>query len=235
MALQGTAGRIRVAHVTLYASWVGFADEATRLVDHFRRFAASGPAITGAARFQLPDECLLEGLLSRAWQAWGTFCRDCVVKSCMGTVNGSGANVVAHPFALSESHVSSASIRAKSPRTPPPYWGGTNSVLRHEPTWADVDVLVRIVPRLGCSNHSQLTAAVSSSALSAKALQAIRNSAAHTNAQTMSDVLGIRSRYVVYPITHPIQALFWTDPSSGDYLVTSALEELVDCGFDAIS
>jgi hypothetical protein len=221
--------------MALYASWVLFADEASVLDAHLRAFAASRPSMTSASGFSLPDECLLEGLLSRVWQSWGLFCRSCVIESCMGTVDGSGAHVAPHPFSFSEAHVSGAAVRAKTKKVGPPYWGGTNTMLRHEPTWGDVDVLARVIPRLGCANQSQLLAAFSSGSQSAKAIQRIRNAAAHRNSETMLEVMAIRSRYGVFPVTHPVHALFWTEPSSGDFLVTAAVEVLVESAFDAIS
>jgi hypothetical protein len=221
--------------MALYAAWAQFSDEAIVLTGLLRSFAAVGPSISGASRFSIADECLLEGLLSRAWQAWGHFCRTCVIESCIGTVDGSGAAIAPHAFALSEAHVSGAVIKAKGLKASPPYWGGTNSVLRNEPTWGDVDVLTRILPRLGCANQSQLLAAFSAASQSAKTLQCIRNAAAHNNAETLLDVQAIRSRYVVFPVTHPVHALYWTEPASGDFLVTTALDDLVDCALTAIS
>lgn len=221
--------------MALYDAWGRFATDAATLSGLLRAFATGGPAIAAASRFSLADECLLEGLLSRAWQAWGTFWRTCAFESCMGTVDGSGALVPAHPFALSEAHASGAAVRAKNRNFRPPYWGSTNATLRLEPTWGDVDVLARIIPRMGPANLSQLLAAVSAGSQSAKALQYIRNAAAHNNPQTMQDVLAIRSQYIVFPVTHPIQALYWTEPSSNDFLVTAALDDLVDCALTAIA
>jgi len=50
----------------------------------------------------------------------------------------------------------------------------------------------------------------------------------------MGDVHNIRSRYIIFPIVHPIQALFWVDPTSRDFLVIHALEDLLDIGLAAI-
>lgn len=221
--------------MSLYATWVRFADEATDLSTHFRAFASSGATITTSSHFSLPDECLLEGLLSRLWQSWGSFWRTCIVESCMGTVDGTGGHIPPHASAASDGHVSQAVINAGRRGASSSYWGGVNTTLRHEPTWGDVDVLARVLPRLGPSNASQLVAAASAASQSAKPLQRIRNAAAHNNSQTMAEVLAIRSSYVVFHISHPIQALYWTEPSSSDFLVTAALDDLVDCAFTAIS
>jgi hypothetical protein len=58
---------------------------------------------------------------------------------------------------------------------------------------------------------------------------------AHTNVQSLGEVLGLRSRYIVFPIGHPTHALFWIDPSSKDFLATQAIEELKDAAVSAIS
>jgi len=50
-------------------------------------------------------------------------------------------------------------------------------VLRAEPTWGDVDILHKILPKLRPDNYLQLLAAFSSITSSAKALQTIRNGA----------------------------------------------------------
>lgn len=220
--------------MALYTRWTELCAELDRLSGHLRDFAAAKSTIASAADFAEKDECLLEGLLSRTWQAWCTFCRACVCESCMGTHDGNGVAIAAHPHALSEGHVSGAAIRAKN--TPnPPTWGNVNALLRVEPTWGDVNVLATIIPRLAPANQGQLLAAFSAASHGARALQLIRNATAHNNSQTVSDVQNLRSGYIVFSLTHPIQALFWTEPASGDFLILWAIEELRDAGLAAIS
>jgi hypothetical protein len=220
--------------MSLAAVRIQLCEEFDQLLIHLRGFTTRRRVISSASHFSLEDECLLEGLLSRVWQSWSAFCRSTVCESCLGTTNAFGSVVVAHPKAASEAHVSGASIRAKSTATAPT-WGTSNSVLRHEPTWGDVDVLSKVISRLGPSNQSQLLAAFSGGSQSAKALQTIRNATAHNNNQTMTAVNGIRSRYVTFPVTHPVQALYWIDRSSQNFLVTHSVEELRDASLAAIS
>lgn len=233
MAVPRSAWRIFTITMSLVAAWTRLQTEFDRLSTHLRDFTSSRPSISSASDFVEKDECLLEGLLSRVWQAWGIFCRSCVCESCLGTTNAAGALIASHPDAKSESHVSAAAIRAKQTANSP--WGGINQLLRNEPNWGDVDVLSKIIPRLGPSNQTQLLAAFSSGSQSAKALQLIRNAAAHTNAQSVAEVRGLQTRYIVFPITHPTHALYWVDPRSGDFLVLHAVEELLDAGSAAIS
>lgn len=217
--------------MSLYAAWITLCDELDAHIPYFESFGTVRPSSSG--QFTLDDECSLEGHLSRVWQAWGDFCRSCVCLSCLGTTDGNGVVVVAHPSAFSEPHVSGAAKRAKENKTP--FWAGTNSVLRHEPTWGDTDVLAAIVQRLLPANHSQLLAAISSAHACAKSLQKIRNAAAHNNAQSFAEVTGIQSGYVGFSISHPIQALYWVEPMSSDFLVIHAIEELRDAALSAIS
>ncbi|MGX1167905.1 hypothetical protein AB7M16_004171 [Bradyrhizobium sp. USDA 372] len=207
--------------------------ELDALAAELRAFAASRGPVATSNQFSLLDECLLEGLLSRVWQSWCNFARTCVVHSCLGATSASGT-VLPLAVATSEAHVSGAAIRAKN-KANPPYWGGTNTVLRAEPTWGDVDVLNKILTKLRPNNHTQLLSAFSSIYSSAKALQTIRNGTAHHNVQTMSEVRSLQSSYIVFRITHPTHALFWTEPSSNDFLVTFAIDELKVAGQAAVS
>jgi hypothetical protein len=172
-------------------------NELNALVTELRSFAVSRSPINAANRFSMLDECLLEGILSRVWQAWCNFARSCVIGSCVGSASANGGHIQALPNATSDEHVSGAAVRAKNPRANPPYWGATNILLRVEPTWGDVDVLNRILTRLRPANHAQLLAAFSSIYSSAKALQLIRNGAAHHNIQTLSEIRNLQSSYVV--------------------------------------
>jgi hypothetical protein len=207
--------------------------ELEALSNYFRDFAARKSILNSAAHFSFLDECVLEGLLSRAWQAWGDFCRSCVVDSCMGTHTSSGTRINAVPEAFTAAHVSGAAIRAKKSQAP--YWGSPNELLRTEPTWGDVDVLTKILPRLAPANSGQLLAAFSSAHPSVRALQAIRNCAAHNHVQNLKEVESLRSAYVVFPVVHPTHAMYWIEPKSTDYLITKAIDELKEAAAIATS
>jgi hypothetical protein len=221
--------------MTLQALWTHLDSEMDSLSQHFRDFAAAKPSISSATDFSVLDECLLEGVLSRTWQTWSNFCRSLVVESCMGTVDASGKSIIALPDAISDAHVSSAAIRAKSNRNP--CWGSanTNTILRLEPTWGDVDVLDKILKQLQPNNAAQLLAAFSSGYSSAKAMQTIRNGAAHNHRQNLLDIQALASAYIAFPITHATHSLFWTEPTSGDFLVAQVIEDLRSAGLAAIT
>ena len=92
-----------------------------------------------------------------------------------------------------------------------------------------------LIPRLGPANQSQLLAAFSTAAKSAKSLQLIRNASAHNNVQTMFDVQSMRSAYITFSLTHPIQALYWIEPRSQNFLIHHAVEELRDAALAAVT
>jgi hypothetical protein len=153
----------------------------------------------------------------------------------MGTTTYTGTTIVCLPNAFSDAHVSGAAIRAAKHSAQSPYWLNTNSVLRNEPTWGDVDILATVIPRLQPMNVTQLVAAFSAGHASAKALQCIRNATAHNNLQAQDDIKALHSLYVVFPVTHPTHALFWIEPTSNDFLLTQAIEDLIAVGLSAIS
>jgi hypothetical protein len=220
--------------MALYAAWTRLETDLDLLSTHIRDFAAGKPSLDASAHFSLREECLLEGILSRVWQVWNSFCRNCVVESCMGTVDAAGLPITGIPDARSEAHVSSAAIVAKK-KPAPPYWGQTNTVLRFEPTWGDTDVLTSILTRLGPHNSSALLPAISTVHAKAKALQTIRNGAAHNHAQNLAEIQSLRSAYIAFPISHPTHAMFWIEPQSRDFLITDVINELKDEGLTAIS
>lgn len=234
MAVQGASWRVCPVIMSLYIAWTNLCDDFDAHTDHLRQFCAARKSIGSSADFAREDEYLLEGILSRLWQTWCYFCRRCVIDSCMGTVDGAGAVVVALPQAATEAHVSGAAIRAKR-AIHPPFGGAVNNILRLEPTWGDTDMLTKIIPCLQPSNQSQLMAAFSHGHSAAKSLQLIRNAASHDNVETRGELQVLWSQYVVFPISHPTQCLFWTEPNTKDYLVFRAVDELLDAGMAAIS
>ena len=80
-----------------------------------------------------------------------------------------------------------------------------------------------------------MLAAFSSAHSIAKAVQVIRNGAAHNHMQNLQEIGNLRSKYSVFPISHPTHAMFWVEPSSNDFLVTHAIDALKDAALIAIS
>jgi hypothetical protein len=199
--------------------------------DELLQFAAQKSSAWSASVFVLEDEFYLEGWLSFVWQTWCTFCRKCIVSSAMGTTTGSGHTIPSLAGATTEEFVSGAVIRVAKGK--PLVWTA-NSALRIEPTWGDVDKLHDIVIGLVPNNSATLLSGITAASTAAKTFQTIRNAAAHRNHQTLADVNALRSRYVAFPITHPIHSLFWTSASGAEYLAIEALNEIATAGFVAI-
>jgi hypothetical protein len=220
--------------MTLPAAWAILEADFDSLSEHLGNFAGSKTVINSSNNFTALDEFLLEGMLSQCWQAWCRFCRTCVMESCLGTITSTGTVVQRLPQATRAELVSGAAIRAKQ-QANPPYWGRSNFLLRAEPTWGDTDVLVKILTRLAPTNSAQLLAAFSSGSSYAKAIQTIRNTVAHDNIETRTELQRLQSAYIVFPITHPTQALFWIEPTSNDYLINDAIETLKAVAAVAIS
>lgn len=212
--------------MTLLAASNKLETELDILALEFSDFAASKPKLDSSSVFSLHDECLLEGLLSRVWQTWGHFCRACLFESCKGTSDANGKPIAALPGALSDAHVSAAAIHAKKHKNNACWTGATNNTLRYEPTWGDTAVAATCVPYLAPNNQAQLLSGFSAASFFAKALQTIRNGAAHDNAETRADINAMQAPYIVFPITHPTQALFWVVPTTSSYLISAAIDEL---------
>ncbi len=200
--------------------------------DELLEFAANKPTTWTASAFALEDEFYLVGWLSYVWQTWCNFCRTCIISSAMGTTTGSGQIVAQLPDAIAETNVSGAAIRAAQRR--PLVWT-SNSVLRNEPTWGDVDKLHDVVIGMAPGNSAALLSGIAAASTAAKTLQTIRNAAAHRNHETLVSVNALRSRYVAFPILHPLHSLFWTSATKTEYLAIEALNELTTAAFVAIS
>ena len=186
---------------------------------------------TDASDFTTDDLCLLEGVLSRIWQAWCRSCRETIIQSCLGTNDLSGA-VAALPAALSAAHVSAASIQAKRKQTVT--WTNQNTTLRFEPTWGSIDALLDIIHDLAPTNATKFNGMCTLASSGAKVLQAARNAAAHHNPQTLAELLRLSTSYTTFPTNHACQSLFWIETTSSDYLLPQAVQELKDAATHAV-
>lgn len=196
--------------------------EPTRVFEELATMRTFG----GSADFTTDQLCLLEGVVSRIWQAWCRFCRRLILESCQGTVDLSGVTIPALATAASDAHVSAAAILAWRKR--PVRWRATNTLLRREPTWGDVDVLLDIVNALTPNNSAKLTGMCSVSSAGAKVLQAARNAAAHHNHQSIADLLRLSSTYSTFPIQHACESTFWIEMATSKYLLPFVIDELRD-------
>jgi hypothetical protein len=182
--------------------------------------------------FTTDELCLIEGVMSRIWQVWCRFCRRVVLESCQGTTELSGVPIPPLAAANSDGHVSAAAILAWRKR--PVTWHQSNSVLRREPMWGDVDVLLDVIDGLKPNNAAKLKGMCTVSSTGAKLLQTARNAAAHHNHQSLGELLSLSSAFSAFPINHACQSAFWVETVSADYLLPFVLEELKDAAVYAV-
>lgn len=183
------------------------------------RFCAFQRTITG--RLDHQHWMFLEGLISATWQYWGHFCRSIVIESALGTRTASGVVVQACATSWQEvSHIALQAIKSKSPVP-----GGTNSILRKEPTWGDAGKLLTVISVLQPANQAQLSQSFGSSSYVGH-LQTVRNAAAHRHHQNTADVLALRPYYVVSRLRHPSEAAFWIEQKSNTLAFLFWLEDM---------
>jgi len=167
---------------------------------------------------------LLEGALSDAWQAYCSFVRQLVLRSCTGC---STANGVIHAASISPSRWERASyiaIRAKQGK--PIHPGQVNSFLWKEPTWGDANSIVNIISALNPGNATTLITHLSGGLTGPKHCQTVRNACAHRNHQTKSEVSNLAAAYIATRIRHPTDAMTWRDPTSSQLAFLSWLDDM---------
>jgi hypothetical protein len=185
---------------------------------------ATSKTFTASTDFTVDELCQLEGVMSRVWQAWCRFCRSLVLESCTGTHDLSGLHIPPLVGAQSEGHVSGAAIYAWRNRGV--NWRRSNLLLRLEPTWGDVDVLLDIVTLLSPANAGKLSGMCTLASSEAKFLQAARNAASHDNQQSLNQLIRLSGPFLSFPINHACESLFWVETTSSDYLLPFVLHGL---------
>lgn len=133
-------------------------------------------------------------LISEIWQCWCRFCYEVIYQSCRGTQLRNGSTI---PQRLSDNSRQRIAYEIKEfshGHTPKP-----RQRLRYkseEPTWGDVDLLLRAIPYLGIANSTELTTAFGISVPSPSHLQIVRNACNHLDSETMQRVRSIQPYYI---------------------------------------
>jgi hypothetical protein len=166
----------------------------------------------------------LDGLLSYTWQAWCRFCRDLIVHSCLGAQTKAGALLPVGVVPATPERVSYLAIQAKKGKLAAA--GQTNLIWRYEPTWGDVDVLVKIISLINPGNAPQLLTTFGGITKGPVHLQKVRNASAHLNDQSFAELLAIQLYYLGAPIRFPCEACFWIDTVSADFAFIAWLDEM---------
>ncbi len=174
--------------------------------------------------YRMDKNALQEGLLSNLWQSWNLFCRDIQIASAQGANTTTGVLTTSPYSGLTEPEIAFASLRLsrnENVGTIRPLTG------RHlEPTWGDSVKTNRISVGLGASNSGTLASAFGGAILVSD-LQICRNACAHLNLDSLALVSAARVRYDDTSLRHPSEMMFWTDPSTNDFVWKSWIDEMM--------
>ena len=145
-------------------------------------------------------------ILSEMWQSWCRFCYSIVLASCRGTNNRDGT--IVPPRAAENSRGRVAYEVYEYARGRIPRKNNRFRYLSQEPTWGDVNMLLRALPDLGLSNSAKLITAFGISTQSPSHLQIVRNACYHLNSETIGQVRSIQPFYIGRVNRHPYE-LMW--------------------------
>lgn len=151
-------------------------------------------------------------LISETWQAWCRFCHDVVLESCRGTQLRDGTSVPPRRADNSRLRVAYEISEYARNNTPHPHRRFT--YLSQEPTWGDVNILLRALPRLGISNRVQLITAFGISTQAPTHLQIVRNACYHMNSETIHRVRSIQPFYIGTVSHHPCELIWCLESNS---------------------
>ena len=168
----------------------------------------------------------LEGLLSQTWQSWGRFCRQTVMASGLGCVTRNGNHLAPTVTPAQWERISYVAMCVKNQSTVKA--GKTNKILRYEITWGDVNRLINIINFVNPQNKGQLLTGFGAIGRGPRHLQIVRNSAAHLNHETFSDVRALIPVYDTVRSRHPTDALFWIDPTTQNFAYLSWVQDMRD-------
>lgn len=173
------------------------------------------------------DLFFLNGIIDYVWQSWNRFSREYFIKCCLGCIAKNGA--VIQP-ATNVSPPTTERISYLATKVNRPYQivaGGSNNILRFEPTWGDIDKILSLSHLCGLSNHSVVTSSFGGGLLGPKHLQKVRNAVAHLNKETYAELLTLSSLYRSGKIRHPAASLFWRTTDTDNYALSSWIEDML--------
>jgi len=129
---------------------------------------------------------LSSALLFDIWQVWCGFCRAIIIKSCAGTKTRTGKIIPARTAINSWRRIAYEALKAF--RSNPANSTSTIRFKRHEPTWGDINVLLKAIPALSPANSTTLITGFGLSLLAPKHMQAVRNACAHIDSESMDEI-----------------------------------------------
>lgn len=166
----------------------------------------------------------LEGALSDAWQAYCSFVRQLIIRSCTGCVTAQGVAHAASIVPAQWQRASYIALRAGNGASILP--GLMNSILRKEPTWGDASKIVAIVSALNPGNAGTLIGHLAGGLSGPKHCQTVRNACAHRHHQTRAEVEALAPAYIASQVRYPTDAMTWRDPTSMQFAFLSWVDDM---------
>lgn len=167
---------------------------------------------------------LSTALISAVWQLWCDFCRSIVLRSCAGSETKSGVRIPPRTGDNSWQRVAYEAGQAARGRPIQP--ASTIRFRRHEPTWGDQNLLLRVIPVLSPANGNTLLTGFGLSLSAPRHIQKVRNACAHLDSESIADVRRLTVHYTGAGLSHPADLLWWIEPASRTDAIFVWLDEL---------
>jgi hypothetical protein len=145
----------------------------------------------------LPDwqhRYLTESLISEIWLTWCLFSRTLIHKSIRGTKTRDWKKIPPRTGDNSWERIGYESKQASRSK-PLSSVAPASFLMRHEPTWGDVGVILKIINALSPANKAQLSTAFGLPLTGPKHIQQVRNCTAH---KTVENLLELRSSFSLF-------------------------------------
>lgn len=175
------------------------------------------------AKYRVDKFAIQEGYISSLWQIWCKFSRDLFINSAQGAITQTGAVTTSPHAALGEMEIAFVAKKLSNRETINhirPLQGS-----HQEHTWGDLSKMNLVATGIGCSNSPTILTALSA-CLRIEDLQLCRNASAHINNSTLQSVRASKVRYNDTKLRHPSDMIYWTDPTSNDFLWKSWIYEI---------
>jgi hypothetical protein len=163
-------------------------------------------------------------LISEIWQAWCKFCYNVIEKSCSGTTLRNGIIVPRRALDNSWGRIAYEVKEYGLSRVPRP--AGKILYKYQEPTWGDVDKLLRAIPNMHLANSAKLISALGIAAIAPSHLQITRNACYHLNPETMQKVRSIQPHYRGVVRQYPYELLWCKENNTNADAVYFWIDEL---------
>jgi hypothetical protein len=143
---------------------------------------------------------------------WSRFCRQLLILSCNGAYLRDGTLVAPRTGDNTWQRIAYEVVEYGKRHKPKPH--AKISYRSQEPTWGNVDLLLRAIPSMNLSNSARLLTALGVSLQAPTHLQIVRNACYHLNNETVSNVNSLLPYYIGTINCHPIEIIWCLDPMS---------------------